>query len=138
MKSGVQTGAAFMEGRSYIIGRNGDIRIDDPAVSRGHAEIRFTEGNIYLRDLKSTNGTYLAGGKNAGRISEGFVSPHQRVMIGSHIYTIRNLLASVGVYASYTRENGLRVKLTRPQKKFAAPQPLEKTPEDRKTPDAVV
>jgi len=138
MKSGVQTGAAFMEGRTYIIGRNGDIRIDDPAVSRGHAEISFTEGNIYLRDLKSTNGTYLAGGENAGRFSEGFVSPHQRVMIGSHIYTIRNLLASVGVYASYARVNGLQVKLTRPEKKFASPQPLEEISEDQKTPEAAI
>jgi len=137
MKSSVHLGAVFMDGRTYSIGRNGHIRIDDPAVSRRHAEIRFTQGKIFLRDLNSTNGIYLAGGKNAGSFKQGFVSPHQRVMIGSRIYTIKSLLATVGVYTGYTPETGLIVKLTRPQKKLNAWQSLEKHPEDRTTPEAV-
>ncbi|MBK6762402.1 MAG: FHA domain-containing protein [Micrococcales bacterium] len=41
-------------------GADADIRIDDPGVSRHHAEIRI--GNdVILRDLDSTNGTYING-----------------------------------------------------------------------------
>ena len=138
MKSSVHLGAVFMDGRTYSIGRNGDIRIDDPAVSRKHAEIRFTQGKIFLRDLNSTNGIYLARGKNSGIFKQGFVSPHQRVMIGSRIYTIKSLLATIGVYTGYTPETGLIVKLTRPQRKFGSWQALEKHPEDRTTPEAVI
>jgi len=41
-------------------GADADIRIDDPGVSRHHAEVRI--GNdVILRDLDSTNGTYING-----------------------------------------------------------------------------
>ena len=48
-----------MENRSYIIGREGHIYINDPTVSKQHAEIQIISGEVYLRDLGSTNGTYL-------------------------------------------------------------------------------
>lgn len=137
MKSSVRPGAAFMDGRTYSIGRNGQIRVDDTAASRVHAEIRFTQGKIFLRDLNSTNGTYLTRGKNAGRFRAGFVSPHQRVMIGSQIYSIKSLLARVGVYTGYTPATGLIVKLTRPQRILGAWQLAEKSPEDQTRPEAV-
>ena len=127
MKSDVQIGAAFMDGRTYSIGRNGQILLDDSAASRNHAEISFRDGGIYLRDLNSTNGTYLVQGKDAEQFSEGFVSPHQRVMIGGYIYTIRSLLATIGVYAGYTPRTGLIVKLTRPIKKPGATNPADIT-----------
>jgi pSer/pThr/pTyr-binding forkhead associated (FHA) protein len=37
-----------------------DIRIDDPGVSRHHAEILLGR-EVVLRDLRSTNGTYVDG-----------------------------------------------------------------------------
>jgi len=45
-----------------VIGRSqGDILLDDPECSRRHAEIAITADGIYLRDLKSTNGTFMEG-----------------------------------------------------------------------------
>ena len=107
-----------MDGRTYSIGRDGHIQLDDTSVSRGHAEIRFLDGRIFLRDLKSTNGTYLIQGTESDRFDEGFVAPNQQVLIGNQVYTIRNLLAKVGVYVTQDPRAGLMVRLTKPQKKI--------------------
>jgi len=39
--------------------RENDLRIDDPLISRQHAQILQQGRTIYLRDLNSTNGTYV-------------------------------------------------------------------------------
>ena len=57
MKAGVKR----LESRTYIIGREGHIYINDPTVSKQHAEIQIINGEVYLRDLDSTNGTFLNG-----------------------------------------------------------------------------
>jgi len=84
-----------MEGRSYIIGREGHIHIDSPIVSKYHAELRIMRRRIYLRDLNSTNGTFLVRGKRVVRFVKGFVSPLQAVVIGNRKYNILDLLANV-------------------------------------------
>jgi pSer/pThr/pTyr-binding forkhead associated (FHA) protein len=38
-----------------------DIEIDDPQVSRLHCAIEVKNDTVFLRDLRSTNGTYVAG-----------------------------------------------------------------------------
>ncbi len=49
--------------RRLLIGRAPDVDlvIDDPSVSQRHVEVVFEEGGWSLRDLKSTNGTIVAG-----------------------------------------------------------------------------
>jgi hypothetical protein len=42
-------------------GSDADVRIEDPGVSRHHAEIRVAGADVVLRDLGSTNGTYVNG-----------------------------------------------------------------------------
>lgn len=42
-------------------GSEADYRIEDPNVSRRHAVIAWENGRLYLRDLGSTNGTFLNG-----------------------------------------------------------------------------
>lgn len=44
-----------------IIGRTGDIAIEDPRISRRHAVIRSGDGSIGIEDLGSTNGTTVNG-----------------------------------------------------------------------------
>ena len=117
MKKDSTSGLGFMEGRAYTIGRDGHIRIDDASLSRGHAEIKFIEGKILLRDLGSTNGTYLLASNKFIGINESFVTPDQRIAVGSGHYTVKELLAKVGVYASYSDQSGLIVKLATPDKK---------------------
>ncbi len=50
---------------THVIGRlaGSDIFVDDPRVSRRHAELVVTEGHVTAFDLGSTNGTYVNGTK---------------------------------------------------------------------------
>lgn len=114
MKSVQHSGAAFMDGRTYTIGRDAHIRIDDPCLSRGHAEIQFIDGGIFLRDLNSTNGTYLIKNGEPIRFYRGYVHPNQRFMLGRQIVSIRKLLAMIGIYVSFSQRTGLAVLLTKP------------------------
>src|SRR5271165_1873304 len=53
--------------RELIIGREGDVTIDDPEVSRRHAAVRPVPEGVELEDLGSANGTFVDGGRIAGR-----------------------------------------------------------------------
>jgi hypothetical protein len=48
---------------SIIVGREegADVLIDNPSVSRRHAEIRLTDDGWVVEDLGSSNGTYIGG-----------------------------------------------------------------------------
>ena len=83
----------LMEGRSYILGREGHIYINSPLVSKQHAEIIIIKRKIYLRDLNSTNGTYLVKNNRLVPFVRGFVSPIQTIVIGDQKRTILDLLA---------------------------------------------
>ena len=50
-----------IDGPTIILGRdeNGDVVVDDPTVSRKHAEILPADGGCRLRDLGSKNGTFV-------------------------------------------------------------------------------
>ena len=80
-----------MSGNELVIGREeGDIQIDDLLVSRRHAIIeRVDGGELAVRDLDSTNGTFLNGALLLGpaKLQDGDdirIGPsHLRVRIGS-------------------------------------------------------
>jgi len=80
-------------GQTYIIGRRGHICIDSPAVSKHHAAIIIKNGRIYLRDLSSTNGTYLVNNDSLVKFEEGYVTPNQPIVIGDVRCTVYGLLA---------------------------------------------
>ena len=86
----------LVDGQTYIIGRKGDICLDSPAVSRRHATIIIKNESVYLRDLNSTNGTYLINNDNLENFEEGYVKPHQPIVIGDVRCTIYSLLAFIG------------------------------------------
>lgn len=48
---------------SSVIGREGDIVIQDPTVSRKHAQITKQNNSVLIKDLGSSNGTYINGMK---------------------------------------------------------------------------
>jgi pSer/pThr/pTyr-binding forkhead associated (FHA) protein len=50
-------------GRGLVLGRSGDVVIDDVYASEEHAEILPDDGGWSVRDLGSTNGTYLNDAK---------------------------------------------------------------------------
>ncbi len=83
----------LLEGRTYLLGREGHIYIDSPMVSKHHAEIKIIKGRIYLRDLNSTNGTYLLKNNRLVYFDEGYVSPLQPIVVGDQKHTMQALLA---------------------------------------------
>ena len=58
-------------------GSDTDIRIEDPGASRHHCEIVLGH-RVTVRDLSSTNGTFVNGGDRAAGARDG-----HRIMIGS-------------------------------------------------------
>jgi hypothetical protein len=75
------------DGRSFpigdeplIIGRSPDVEVvvNDSNVSRQHAEVWRTAQGVAIRDLQSTNGTYV----NGHRVSAVSLSPRDDVTVG--------------------------------------------------------
>jgi hypothetical protein len=66
---------------SLVIGRSPDVDlvINDSNVSRRHAEVWRTSEGVAIRDLQSTNGTFV----NGHRISAVSLSPRDDVTIGT-------------------------------------------------------
>ena len=62
-----------------------DIHLEDSEASRTHAEIDFVDGDYVLRDLGSSNGTFV----NGNRISEHKLSVGDRVQIGKRLMLFR-------------------------------------------------
>lgn len=53
-------GEVDVQGERFLIGREGsDLPLDDPFVSRWHAQITTRQGALMLEDLESHNGVYL-------------------------------------------------------------------------------
>lgn len=89
-----------MDSRIYVIGREGHIYLSDRAVSKRHAEIRIIEDKIYLRDLNSSNGTYLVKKQKLIPFKEGFVQLDQAIALGNKQYLINDLLEIAGAFAA--------------------------------------
>ncbi len=96
----------LIDGQTYIIGREGDVYIEDhiyinsSTVSRRHAAMKIKNERIWLRDLNSTNGTYLIENDSLVPFKEGYMSPSQPIAIGEVKCTINKLLAIAGIYSA--------------------------------------
>lgn len=83
-----------IDGRRYqlsrpitILGRgtDADIVVDDPGVSRAHAEIRVDPDGTTIFDLNSTNGTFVDGSRaNGTRLYDGSSITIGRTRVGFH------------------------------------------------------
>ena len=100
MSNSLSKDFGLLDGRTYIIGREGHIYINDPTVSKQHAEIQVVNGEVYLRDLGSTNGTFLIKNNRLVPFHEGYVQIHQPIVLGNRQYTIQGLLEIAGAFAA--------------------------------------
>lgn len=80
---GGATGQIFQIGKTRTtIGRTGaDINIDDPEASRQHAVVEILGETAILRDLGSTNGTFI----DIERIDQQILTNQMEFRIGSHV-----------------------------------------------------
>ncbi len=80
---GAATGQIFQITKTRTtIGRAGaDINLDDPEASRQHAMVEIVGEHAILRDLGSTNGTFI----DIERIEQEVLNNHMEFRIGSHV-----------------------------------------------------
>ena len=60
-----------------------DLVIDDPRVSRNHAQLQAIEGHYVLFDLSSTGGTFV----NGNRITQTIIYPNDTISLGGATMT---------------------------------------------------
>lgn len=76
-------------------GQDNDIVIDAPQISRHHARLIRSNGELWLEDLDSANGTFVEG----QRIKRAQVDPEQMLSFGS--YAVRLDMARGAIQRSY-------------------------------------
>jgi adenylate cyclase len=76
-----------------VVGRalTSDIPVFDATISRRHAELRCDESGVELRDLGSSNGTFL----NGARITAGHASPGDVITFGNIAFRLREVAEPV-------------------------------------------
>jgi len=80
--SGKEAGKVLdIEKAVVTIGRSGcDLIVDDPELSRRHVRVEIQGAEITLKDLDSTNGTFM----DNERIREVFIDNRSKFRVGSH------------------------------------------------------
>src|SRR3954467_7020978 len=68
------------EGVTLVVGRapTSDVPVIDPTISRRHAEVEYRDGTIVVRDLGSSNGTFV----NGSRVDETSVNAGDTITFG--------------------------------------------------------
>ena len=64
VKRGFYEGLEVPVDRDWLVigrGRTADLVLSEPTISRAHAAIGFEQGNFFVQDLGSTNGTGVNG-----------------------------------------------------------------------------
>jgi transcriptional regulator with GAF, ATPase, and Fis domain len=87
MNAGLRAGSRYrlVESEPNLLGRDWDCRIvlNDPQCSRSHAAITCEDGDWWIRDNKSSNGTYVNGQRaDSARLIEG-----TEIRIGGSAFT---------------------------------------------------
>jgi adenylate cyclase len=77
---------------AYIVGRavTSDIPIFDPTISRRHAELVPTANGVTVKDLGSSNGTFINGTK----VTEGTLAANDSVTFGKVVFQLKSLEAT--------------------------------------------
>ena len=76
-------------GRTLVVGRavTSDVPIYDPTISRRHAEIALTANGVRVKDLGSSNGTFL----NGARVTEAEAGANDVVTFGKVAFRVQDV-----------------------------------------------
>ena len=77
----------IVPGRPFVLGRavTSDVPVADPTISRRHAELTAVDGSLRIRDLDSSNGTFV----NGARVSEAVAVPGDVITFGKVSFHVR-------------------------------------------------
>jgi hypothetical protein len=117
-------------GREIIIGRSSDLDmvLVEDMVSRRHAKITTTNGEIAIQDLGSTNGTFVNGEKvSRSRLAEG-----DRILVGTSII---KLVAADPSQAHHHSEAEARQRLQQGARQSTSGRPMSGVIEEIPLPD---
>ena len=86
--SGEQT-IEVVPGRRVVVGRaaTSDVPIYDPTISRRHAEVALANGGVQVKDLGSSNGTFV----NGARVTDTVASAGDVVTFGKVAFRVREV-----------------------------------------------
>lgn len=72
---------------AQVIGRSTDVavRIPSSAVSRHHCEITVADGKVVIKDLGSSNGTYV----NRKRVQQAAINAGDLLAVGDKVFVVR-------------------------------------------------
>ena len=78
-------------GRTVVVGRavTSDVPIYDPTISRKHAELRLTDGGVEVKDVGSSNGTFL----NGARVTEALAAENDVITFGKVAFRVKAVTA---------------------------------------------
>lgn len=76
-------GRLFQLRRRTEVGRNGAVAVEDETLSSRHFEIERSEGQFVLRDLESSNGTFL----NGQRVERAELQSGDEIRAGRSVFT---------------------------------------------------
>src|SRR2546428_4850619 len=88
----LKTGAPMVVGRAPT----SDIPVFDPTISRRHAELVTDDRSVQVRDLGSSNGTFL----NGSRIENGTVTVGDTVTFGKVAFKLHQIAPAPGAHAA--------------------------------------
>src|SRR3989440_4245799 len=80
-------------GRTVVVGRavTSDVPIYDPTISRRHAEVSLADGGVKVKDVGSSNGTFL----NGARITEAIAAENDVIRFGKVAFGVKEVSAPV-------------------------------------------
>jgi adenylate cyclase len=104
----------LQSGRALVVGRavTSDVPIYDPTISRRHAEVALSDRGVKVKDLGSSNGTFL----NGARVTEAEASANDIVTFGKVAFKVIEVTAPAA-----------RPQVVAPPADFASPKPAGAT-----------
>jgi adenylate cyclase len=77
--------------RTIVVGRavTSDVPIYDPTISRRHAELSLTDGGVKVKDVGSSNGTFL----NGARITDAVATENDVITFGKVAFRVKEVSA---------------------------------------------